>query len=126
MTERDHDIDLFGLAKMRHGLPRGFDRIGECHRASAAGVKLRFLTKQPKDAEADTAAFDDDVPTDQPVFRQALKARQGWICRRKVGIRRHQCRKAVGLGGYRDRCGRAIGPQVEIMVAEGRRVAADH
>ena len=59
-----------------------------------------------------------------PSLGQLLQAGQRWVAASKIGIRCDHRRDVTRLGGHRDGLGRAIRPEVEIMVAEGGGVAA--
>ena len=106
-----------------HHLPGGLDGIGELNRAGAVGIELRFFAEQPEDAKAHAAALDHEVAADHPILGQALETGQCRVIRREVGIRCDHRRNPAGLGGHRDGLGRAVRPEVEIMVAEGGGVA---
>jgi len=124
MAERDDDVYLLRLAEGLHHIARGLDGISKFYRASAAGIKLGFLAEQPEDAKAHAAAFDDKVAADHTILGQLLQACQCWVAASKIAIRCDHRRDVAGLGGRRDALGRTIRPEVEIMVAEGCRVAA--
>ena len=123
MAERDDHVHLLRLAQQRHHLARGLDRIGELHRAGAAGIELRLLAEQPEDAEAYAAALDHEVAAHHAILGQALEPGQRRVVGREIGIRRDHRRNASSLGGHRDGLRRAVRPEIEIMIAERRGVA---
>ena len=119
MAETNDHVHLLGLTQNPNHLLGGFDGVRERNRARSTCVKHGLFAKHPEDAEANTAALNHQVAADDPVLCQVLELGQGWVVSAEVGIRGDYGRNPAGFCGRADGLAQAVGPEVEIMVAEG-------